>query len=570
LRSSSTNATNSTAFTAQAPVGEAAGDVLIAALQLNGTGTVTAPSGFTLIGATSYSGDTTTSYYKVAGSSEPASYTWQTTGYSNGSIAILDYTGIDTTAPVNAWGGNSGAGTALAPAVQTTTTTVSVVLVTWDGGPSSLTVTTPSGYSQRWFLHSYEWTYGADNLSPAAAGTRSSVTVASNPNGVFTAQQLALTLASSTPPPSPTPTPSPSPSASTLQPMPVISRNVPAFSTNGQYPAGWGNDADYGTQYRGTPPTSLIYDLSRVAAAQRSTIWVAWYAESSHWYPPATGDPYYNVPRDYTIDGSAAAGGGQPPADTDLSWTTLARVTGNIYSSQQVRLTFTGYNWLRMRVLTVNGSAGNLDAEFNLDVHDASAGSTDSWAFFGDSITQDDMGHDEPSNFPQQINVPHPNYFPSQIDGGVGGWTAGSPLQVNPTTGNSYWSGFLAATPAHFISVDFGTNDANSGVSPATFKSQMQSLINAVEAAGKVAVVRLIPWGCTSGIQANAPALNQQIQSLWAADPTIIHGPDYWTYFSQNQTLISSDCIHPSHPNGAQAYRTQYANAMLSAIYQGH
>jgi hypothetical protein len=358
--------------------------------------------------------------------------------------------------------------------------------------------------------------------------------------------------------------------ATGLAAMPVISRNVPAFATNAVYAANRGNDASYDTVFRGTPPTSLIYDLSSVSPSQRSTVLVAWYNENSHWYPPAIGDVYYNVPRDYTIDGSRAGGGGQPPSDTDPSWTTLVRISGNGFSSRQQVLNFTGNNWLRMRVTAINGSAGNSDAAFNLDVHDASAGTTDSWTFFGDSITQDDMGHSEPSNFAQQINAAHPAFFPSQVDGGLGGWNAGSPLRIDPATGRSYWSEFLAATPAHYITVDFGTNDANGNVPPATFKSQMQSLISAVEAAGKVPVVRLIPWGCTAGIQANAPVLNQQIQALWAADARIIHGPDFWSFFSQNPSLMSSDCIHPSHPSGATAYRQQYAQVMLQTVYQGH
>ncbi|MBV9281119.1 MAG: hypothetical protein JOZ41_13640, partial [Chloroflexi bacterium] len=180
LRNVSTSTSNGTVFTANAPAGETAGDVLIAALQINGTGTITPPTGWTLIGTTSYGSDVTYSYYEVAGSAEPSSYTWTSTAYSNGSISILDYTGISTSAPVNAWAGNSGfSATAVAPSVNTSTSTISVVLATWDGGASNLTATTPSGYTQRWFLNSYEWTYGADSLTPAAAGTLPAVNITS-------------------------------------------------------------------------------------------------------------------------------------------------------------------------------------------------------------------------------------------------------------------------------------------------------------------------------------------------------------------------------------------------------
>jgi GDSL-like Lipase/Acylhydrolase family len=567
-RSLSTVATNSSVFTVAAPLGEAAGDVLIGALQLNGSGTVTAPSGWALIGSTSSGGDVTYTYDKVAGTNEPGSYTWTSTTYSNGSLAILDYTGIDTTTPVNAWAGNSGIGSALAPAVTTTTSTVSVVVVTWDGGPSNLMPTASSDYAQRWFLHSYEWTYGADSLTPAAAGARPAVVIGSTATAVYTAQQIALTVPTSTP----TPTPTPTPPSLGFAAMPLISRDLPAYSVNGVYPASYGNDADYATQYRGTPTTSLSYDLSGVPPTHRSQILVAWYNNSSPWDAPAINGAYYNNPRDYTIDASAAPGGATPPIS---SWVNLVTITGNPFNARQHVVNFSGYNWLRINVTAVNGSPGNADAAFNLDVHDASAATTDTWAFFGDSITQDDMGHadartaDGLHNFAQLVNAGKPGYFPSFLDAGVGGWDAGSPLRNDPASGQSFWSEFVAATPAHFVSLDFGTNDANERVDPATFKAELLAMISTVEAAGKIPVLRLIPWGCTSAIQASGPLLNQQIQALWAADPTIVHGPDYWTYYSQHQDLISSDCIHPSLPDGALAYRQQYAQTMVATVYTG-
>jgi hypothetical protein len=594
LRAVSSASANSTTFSVQAPAGVTPDDVLVAAFQVNGAGSITPPGGWNLIGSTPSGGDVTTSYVKVAGPSEPSSYTWSTTAYSNGSIAILDYSGISTSTPVNAWAGTSGIGNAVAPALTTTATTISVVLATWDGSPSSLTPTTPSGYTQRWFLHSYEWTYGADALTPVAAGKQPSVTVPSSASAVYTAQQIALTVASASPTPTPTPTstaspsptsaptptptqtpaptptPTPTPSPGGVSPLPVISRNVPAYAVNAVYLPASGNDANYATQYRGTPPTSLIYDLSGVPTARRGQVLIAWSNNNNMWDPPAINSPYYNNPRDYSIDANAAAGGSGPPS---AGWVTLVSISGNPYSAGQHLLDLSGYNWVRMSVTASNGSPGNSDASFNLDVHDASAGVSDTWAFFGDSITSDDMAKADPAtadglhNFAQLINVGKPAYFPAFVDGGVGGWDAASALKTDPASGRSYWSEFIAATPAHFIGIDFGTNDANEQVVPATFRSQMQSMVSSVEAAGKIPVIRLIPWGCTSAIQSSGPLLNQQIQALWAADPQIIRGPDFWTYFSQNRNLIASDCIHPTLPDGALAYRQQYAQAMLAAVY---
>jgi hypothetical protein len=195
LRSVSMNATNSTNFTVAAPSGEMPGDTMLAALQINGTGVVAAPSGWTLIGSTNYGGDVTYSYSRIAGCFEPTSYTWTSTGYSNGSISILDYSGLNSPTPVNAWAGSAGySSSAVAPAVTTTATTVPLVLVTWDGAAASLSPTDPTSYARRWLQHSYEWTYGADNLSPVAAGSLPPVSVAAGTNDIYTAQQIALTI----------------------------------------------------------------------------------------------------------------------------------------------------------------------------------------------------------------------------------------------------------------------------------------------------------------------------------------------------------------------------------------
>lgn len=200
LRSVSSSAANSSIFTVAAPAGEAPGDVLLAALQLNGTGAITAPSGWALVGSTFYGGDATYSYLHVAACGEPTGYTWKSTQYSNGSISILDYTGIDTTTPVNAWAGSSGYGPAgVAPALTTTAPAITVVIATWDGAPSTLSVTDPSGYNRRWSEHSYEWTYGADNATSNPAGALPSVSMPTTPGDLYTAQQIALTVAATTP-----------------------------------------------------------------------------------------------------------------------------------------------------------------------------------------------------------------------------------------------------------------------------------------------------------------------------------------------------------------------------------
>ena len=272
LRSVSTNTFSGSSLSAAAPAGESAGDVLIAAIQANTSGAITAPSGWTLVGSTTTGSDVTASFVKVAGSNEPSSYSWTASLPANGSIAILDYTGIDTTSPVNGWAGNSGSGTAVAPSVATTATTISVILVSWDSNSLSLLPNTPQGFTQRWWLHSFDWTYGADNLTQVAAGSQPAQGVTTTPGDLlgatFTAQQLALTVAGPAPTPTPTPPPTPPP---TPTPTPTPSPTPPgtnAIQTENANPG----DPDWYNFSSSSDPTAMNGYGSQISVNHGSSI----------------------------------------------------------------------------------------------------------------------------------------------------------------------------------------------------------------------------------------------------------------------------------------------------------
>jgi hypothetical protein len=97
FRSYSTGqADGSKTLTISKPSGVISGDVMLAFFYINPNGqTVTPPSGWTLIANTTYGGnDTAYAAYKIAGSSEPTSYSWTVSG-GNGAwgAAIACYTG---------------------------------------------------------------------------------------------------------------------------------------------------------------------------------------------------------------------------------------------------------------------------------------------------------------------------------------------------------------------------------------------------------------------------------------------------------------------------------------------
>src|SRR5205807_9252745 len=93
----------------------------------------------------------------------------------------------------------------------------------------------------------------------------------------------------------------------------------------------------------------------------------------------------------------------------------------------------TGYNWIRINITAGDGSSGNTDASFNLDVHDASQGAQDSWLLLGDSITMEGAFHDPVNgvgNVSRLIAAARPATFPAHADGGVGGRSSPGGAQV--------------------------------------------------------------------------------------------------------------------------------------------
>lgn len=370
-------------------------------------------------------------------------------------------------------------------------------------------------------------------------------------------------------------------------PMPLISRGVPATTNNdfgGSFPASHANDVIYGgSDYwrcDATPagnansgtlttPVYLAYDLSGVQASQRGLVLVAWYndAATGAYRPDLISNNPNNLATSYTIDVNPALGGTLPTS----GWVTKATVTNSSpYHSRQHLIDMTGNNWVRINVTGITGSAGNNNVSLNMDVHDAHAGTQDSWLVLGDSITQRGFMHDEQggigSILPQQIATLFPAYFPVWECGGMGGWTAAD-AQTNFAT-------FLALFPGKFIMLNFGTNDANLGGTFVTnFQSNMQSMITSALAAGKTVVIPTIPWiNTTAQAQANVLTLNGQIATLIASNPGCIAGPDLYTFFSTHQSDISGDGIHPTDPalsqgNGYVDYRQQWILWAQKTIY---
>jgi len=280
---------------------------------------------------------------------------------------------------------------------------------------------------------------------------------------------------------------------------------------------------------------------------------------------PGYGGTNYNVPMDYTLQANAASGSTVPASN----WLPLLTVSGNTFHSRQHVVDLSGAGWFRMLVTQADGDIYNYDAEFNLDVFDASAGCGDSWLFLGDSITAVVHRMDASPTVAQLIHTAHSAYYPSMEGAGIGAMTAAAPLGTASSYGGSviidYW---LAQFPGKYVCLSYGTNGLQGNVTQSAIQgvyNNIVSLVNHVYAAGKIPCVSYVPWAPDTTIQSHAPVLNAMLDDLFDSDAQIVRGPDLFSVLSGHPEWFEDDL----HPNGVGAahMRQTWADA-LSPVYE--
>jgi hypothetical protein len=181
-------------FTVGRPAGTTAGDLLLAALEVDEDPmTITAPAGWTLLLDT-LAGPATSSafhavvYYKVAGASEPASYTWTVPSGAYTDIAVLAYSGVSTTNPIDVAAGRDAGvvATATTPSLTTTAPNDLLVAVFIDFNYGSYAAGT--GLTRRLNFDSVS----VQDMAQAAAGATGTKSATNSSAGRSTAQLIAL------------------------------------------------------------------------------------------------------------------------------------------------------------------------------------------------------------------------------------------------------------------------------------------------------------------------------------------------------------------------------------------
>lgn len=145
-------------LTINVPAGTLANDVMVATIALRpSTVVVTPPAGWTGLSAVSQPAATSNQqqiFYRIASGAEPASYTWLfESAHAGAAGAIVSYSGVDTTTPIDASGGNTtpqGTDTTLQHrALAVSTATVDTMVLSIHSFASAATWTPPALTTER-------------------------------------------------------------------------------------------------------------------------------------------------------------------------------------------------------------------------------------------------------------------------------------------------------------------------------------------------------------------------------------------------------------------------------------
>ena len=344
------------------------------------------------------------------------------------------------------------------------------------------------------------------------------------------------------------------PVSAAVKPNLVISRNCPAYSGTNPATATAGNDDYYYSFWQGVAPDDyLAYDLSGVPEENRRIIDAVWYNTSAY---DVIG-LYINrnqEPSDYTIEVNAADGGDYP----EDGWEIVETVTGNTLSSRQHIVNFEGYNWIRLHITGVDEKTeGN--CMVNFDIHDVSDGVTDSWIFYGDSITAGGMNNCFGTGFATYINRLDSRYFPIQENGGIGGITS--------TDGLNNIDRWLSVFAGKYVSIAYGTNDAWGNQTGAQkYYENTVAMIQKVLDAGKIPVLPKIPHAEEAGIANYLDDYNAMIDKIYEEIPEVVKGPDFDAIMREHPEYLSSDGVHPNS-EGYEEMRRIWAETMYQNVY---
>jgi hypothetical protein len=145
-------ASGTLSLTISKPSGTVEGDVMIASIAVRpDTAVITAPANWTLVRRVDNANPNANSlavYYKVAGASEPADYTWTFSTSTGSAGGIQSFAGVDQSNPIDVENGQNTASGLTHATPSVTTTVTNTMLVTSHAFTSSATWTPPAGMTE--------------------------------------------------------------------------------------------------------------------------------------------------------------------------------------------------------------------------------------------------------------------------------------------------------------------------------------------------------------------------------------------------------------------------------------
>jgi lysophospholipase L1-like esterase len=167
------------------------------------------------------------------------------------------------------------------------------------------------------------------------------------------------------------------------------------------------------------------------------------------------------------------------------------------------------------------------------------------WADRGTATGTNDPASHQPS-FAALVNMANTNYFPSMINGGIGGESSAGGLARLAQN--------IADNPDYYYwGLCYGANDGNTE----SLKANLQSMIDMLRANGRVPVIPHVAYS-TLG-RDYYTNFNAMIDQLVASNH-IIAGPDCYTFFKAHPEQLS-DGLHPTD-EGKRSYNLLWFQAM--------